>query len=175
MSLRHTFTRLRKAQDGASAVEFALVAPMFLALVFSTFEMGWYMTQSILLDHALDKTTRLVRIAKLPGIEHEGFRQRVCDEAGFLAHCERDLVVEMIPITLGSPLPAHDAVCTNRVTEIDPVIRFNPGGRSEIVHIRACLLVDPFTPGIGIGAGLKTDASGATQLVSTAAFLNEPG
>ena len=32
--------RLRRAQDGAAAVEFALVAPMFLALLFGTFEFG---------------------------------------------------------------------------------------------------------------------------------------
>ncbi len=48
-------------RTGAAALEFAIVAPLLLALAFSTFEAGWMMTKTILLDRALDIAVRAVR------------------------------------------------------------------------------------------------------------------
>lgn len=50
---------------GAAAIEFALIAPMLLALIFSTLEAGWTMVQTIMLDRALDMTVRELRIGKI--------------------------------------------------------------------------------------------------------------
>ena len=53
--------RFRKDEDGAATVEFVLVAPMFLGLVLATFESGWMMTQSMMLERGLDQTVRELR------------------------------------------------------------------------------------------------------------------
>jgi Flp pilus assembly protein TadG len=47
--------RLVRDTRGATAVEFALVLPLFLAMVFSIFEAGWLMTQTIMQDGALER------------------------------------------------------------------------------------------------------------------------
>ncbi len=44
----------------------AVVAPLLLALVFSTLEAGWMMTKGILLDRALDTAVRSVRTGQTP-------------------------------------------------------------------------------------------------------------
>ena len=55
------------------------------------------------------------------------------------------------------------------------MISFDPGTRSEIMVIRACLIVDPIFPGMGLGAMLPVDASGGYSIVMQSAFMNEPG
>jgi Flp pilus assembly protein TadG len=54
--------RFCKAADGASALEFALVAPVFLAMVFGTIQMGiaFYYAGSV--QFALEKTARILMV-----------------------------------------------------------------------------------------------------------------
>ena len=42
-----------KNEKGSSAVEFALVLPVFFAIFFGIIEYGWVMTQQIVLSHAV--------------------------------------------------------------------------------------------------------------------------
>ncbi|SJZ65603.1 TadE/TadG family type IV pilus assembly protein [Consotaella salsifontis] len=65
MSVRSRIKGVGRDRGGAAALEFALVAPIFFALVFSIFEAGWLMTQSMMLDQAVEGTVRLLRLGKL--------------------------------------------------------------------------------------------------------------
>ena len=65
MTIWQRLAAFLRASGGASAVEFALVVPMLFAIIFSTFEAGWLMTQTIMLDHALDRTVRELRTGRL--------------------------------------------------------------------------------------------------------------
>lgn len=166
---------LRSDTRGASAVEFAMVAPILLALIFASFELGFYMIQRVMLDHGLDTASRAVRIGALQDGDHESFKQLVCAEAGpVLLNCNRDLIVEMTPIATAANFPQSSAICVNRAEPLNPQIRFNAGRRTELVYVRACMLVDPLIPGIGLGARLDRDATGAVRIISTSAFMNEP-
>jgi hypothetical protein len=53
-------------------------------------------------------------------------------------------------------------------------LRFNAGARSSIVYVRACFVVSPLTPGMGLAMALSKDATGAVRIVSKSAFANEP-
>lgn len=50
--------RLLRDQQGIAAMEFALVAPVLLLIVFSTIEYGWYMVQSLVLNNAVAASAR---------------------------------------------------------------------------------------------------------------------
>ena len=68
--------RFLRNEEGAIALEFAIVAPVFFAIVFSIFEAGWMMTKVMMLEMALDKTVRELRVgpelaADLP-VQHLG-------------------------------------------------------------------------------------------------------
>lgn len=52
------FCRLALNQKGASAVEFALVLPVFLVFFLGIIEYGWLMTQQVLLTHAVSEGAR---------------------------------------------------------------------------------------------------------------------
>jgi len=45
-------------QRGAAAMEFALVTPILLLIVFATIEYGWYMTQCLVISNAVAEGAR---------------------------------------------------------------------------------------------------------------------
>jgi len=165
---------LRRDRRGAAAVEFALVVPVLLAVIFSTLEAGWVMLQSIMLDRALDMTVRELRIGSFVNPTQAQMRERVCERALILADCNRTLALELLPIVNPADYPADSARCVNRSSTIEPVLRFNAGVRSDIVFVRACYVVSPITPGMGLALALSKDSTGAVRLVSKSAFANEP-
>lgn len=50
--------RLIRDRGGASAVEFALVAPMFLMLLFAVWEFGWALHNAASVNYALEEASR---------------------------------------------------------------------------------------------------------------------
>ncbi|WP_165690759.1 hypothetical protein [Consotaella salsifontis] len=101
-------------------------------------------------------------------------KKEICDEARILLDCEGSLLVELIPVDTPSDFPDDNAKCVDRGTKISPTISFDAGARAEVVFLRACIVVDPFTPLIGFAATLPKDSTGGTFLVATSAFMNEP-
>jgi Flp pilus assembly pilin Flp len=160
---------------GAAAVEFALVVPMLVLIILSTLEAGWYMVQTIMLDRALDRTVRELRVGSFANPTQASMRQRVCEEAMVLIDCQQNLALELIPITQqGTGYPSDRARCINRATPVAPVLRFVPGGRSQTMFVRACFVVSPLTPGLGLGLAMPQDESGAVRIIAKSAFMNEP-
>ncbi len=174
--------RMRRDEDGASTVEFVLVFPIFITLVLTVFEAGWLMSKSMFLDRGLEIAMRDVRLGDLPETEVEAaIKSRICNNALLLRDCNNVLVLEMKPIVNSASFPSDDADCVERTTGsggelgyVKPQSDFNPGGRSELMFVRACVLIDPIFPGIGLGLQLPKDSSGAVQMTAMSAFINEP-
>jgi Flp pilus assembly protein TadG len=161
-------------RSGVAAIEFGMIAPIFFALVLSTFDAGWLMTQSMLLDRAMDKSIRLVRIGGDAAPKtHAALKSSICDEATLIRDCAARLIVEMTVIKTASNFPTTSAPCVSR--SATPNSTFQSGGRSEVVYVRACLAVDPLVPIIGEGLGLPRAASGYFNIISVTGFMNEPG
>lgn len=56
------FARLARHEGGASAAEFALIAPIFLAAVFGIFQFGWALHCASSVRYALEEATRSVML-----------------------------------------------------------------------------------------------------------------
>lgn len=166
--------RFGRNQRGVSAIEFALVAPMLFAVIFATIEAGWMMVQTIMLDRALDTTVRALRVGNLANPTQANVRAAICDEAVVLIDCDNTLALEFIPIVNAASYPGDTERCVDRSGEINPVLRFNTGSRSQTVFVRACFVVDPLTPGLGLGMALPRDSTGAYRIVAKSGFVNEP-
>lgn len=54
--------RLRTAEDGSSAVEFALVAPILVSLIFGVFEFGRAIWTQGMLDYAVEQASRCASV-----------------------------------------------------------------------------------------------------------------
>jgi hypothetical protein len=161
-------------QNGSATVEFVIVFPALMFFVLMVFETGFIATRSAMLERGLDMATRSLRLGTDPTIDHEKLKQSVCRNAGILADCNRDLVLEVVPFDIASAYPQNDANCRDRTEKIEPKIDFNPGARNNIMFVRACMIIDPLFPGMGLTLGLPKDSSGGLQLITYTAFMNEP-
>ncbi|GGD33348.1 TadE/TadG family type IV pilus assembly protein [Aureimonas glaciei] len=174
--MQRAFQRLLRDRGAATAVEFAFVAPLFFALVLSTFEVGWTMTQGMMLDRALDQTIRQVRLGGPDAPQtQEAIRGAICSKTPVILDCRNVLSVELVTIRTPADFPSDTARCIDRSGKVNPTLRFTTGNRSAmIMYVRACAVIDPLTPLIGLALALPKDSTGGYRLVSTSAFMNEP-
>ncbi len=161
-------------QSGNATIEFVMVFPFLMFFVMMVFETGFIATRSVLLERGLDIAARGLRLGTDPTIDHEKLKKLVCENSNILANCERDLILEVVELDINSAYPQNQANCIDRTEEIEPTITFDPGGRNRIMFVRACMIIDPIFPGLGISLGLPKDSSGGFQLVTYTAFMNEP-
>lgn len=172
--MRTTFIRGAKDRTGATAVEFAMVAPLFFAIVFSTFEAGWMIVEATMLDRAVDIAVRDIRVgaAAAPKTQNQ-IKAAVCTQAYLIRDCSSSIVIEMTDVTAGA-FPAKNTPCVDRGSNVAPVVNFTPGQRGAIMYVRACLTSDPVTPLLGLALAMPKDGRGGYFLSSSSAFVNEP-
>ncbi|MFE1601443.1 TadE/TadG family type IV pilus assembly protein [Methylobacterium sp. ID0610] len=166
----------RRSTSGSAALEFAMLAPLFLSVALSSFEAGWLMIQSSRLDQAVSKIVRLVRVgdANAPKTQDQ-MRIAICTEAVVIRDCANVLTVELTPVATASDIPASAVQCVDRGAKLQPSVAYKEGSRAAIMYLRVCVVVDPVTPFLGLGLALPKDATGGYALISRTAFMNEPG
>ncbi|MEM6487766.1 MAG: TadE family protein [Pseudomonadota bacterium] len=165
---------MARSEPGSAAVEVVIVFPALFLVLGMLLETGVLATRSVMLDRGLDIAARNLRLGYTVVVTQDSIRREVCEASVIIVHCERDLIIELVEMDPATSYPRHQPTCRNRATAIDPVIGFSAGGRNRIMVIRACVIVDPLFPGIGVGLALPRDRTGGYKLISYTAFLNEP-
>jgi hypothetical protein len=160
--------------SGNATMEFVVLFPFLIYMLFSIAEAGVLMTRTVMLDRGLDLAVRDLRLGLTSGVTHDIIKQQICAGAFLLSGCEEAVLLELSPLPDLTSFPAGAANCVDRTETVEPIITFTPGGRSEIMFVRTCLIVDPVFPGTGLGAMLPVDASGGYAIVVQSAFMNEP-
>lgn len=175
LALSMPFRRFARADAGVTAIEFGLIGPLFLGLCLSVFDIGGLVVQSTLLDRALDKAVRVLRVnGGVSTISQTQFRDQVC--GGMLMYasgCAANLTVEMTVIKTTASFPTANATCVSKTVPA-PTVSYASGARSDMVFVRSCLSVAPLMPFLGTGLGLPRNASGRFDLVASSGFMNEP-
>jgi len=174
--------RIRTAlcrEDGTATIEFVLCVPVILTIALASIESGFLMTRSVMLDQAVDHTVRQIRLGHLISPSPTQVKAAICDRTSIILNCERDILVEMTPISATSwAMPTEGAPCRNRVSEVNPPFSFTPGSSLQVTLVRVCIKQDAIFPGAGIGLKMaqtgKLDANGGYALVAISAFVNEP-
>ena len=171
--VRRGLGRFRRDQRGVTALEFALLSPVIIAMMFSFYDVGIVMVRSSLLSQAVDKSMRDVRLTgKVP---LDTFIANVCDRAMILTDCERQLVVDMVPVgNRAVNLPASSAPCKDpNISDMRPLMRYQPSVQGQILFVRVCATSAPLVPW-GLGKVLVGDnPDGASRIVVTTAFMAE--
>jgi Flp pilus assembly protein TadG len=95
--------------DGYTAVEFGLVAPIFLMLLFGIIAVGLFFFTTFSLENAVDQAARLIRTgqAQEAGMTTAQFKQKVCEMAPGYVDCAGKMRVNVVsgpdPTTLARP------------------------------------------------------------------------
>ncbi len=172
--MRNLFKKLvnfRKDERGYSTAEFVIVAVTFLSGFFWVFETGLIMTKQMMLERAVDMTVRDLRLNSNPLYTHDYIKDQICDYALVLSDCSENLLLELEVVDLAAGF-SQTPKCIDKENEITPVTTWEPGQRSEVVYMRACVIIDPLMPN-GIALFPGTSESGI-PLFADSAFVNEP-
>jgi Flp pilus assembly protein TadG len=164
--------RFARARRGATAVEFAMVAVPFLALVFGIFELGMMFLVSTTLESSAQAQARTVRTGQFQsgGGDAASYKAAICNNLGWLtADCKANLYVDLRTFPtfaqVNGPWPVTNGV-------LDPgQLTFQTTSSCQIVLARAFYnwtLLAPDLSGIAHMAGNKV------LLSASAAFRTEP-
>ena len=172
--------RIAGCRRGSAAVEFAIIAPIFLGMMFSMFEIGWFYFANSVTDSAVTSAGRLIRtgqVQRWDGSDTEVFQQfydTICDVVQSFGSCDTHLTVEVKSYASFSALAADlsNVTCADAEPPDIAAIPFEPGGELEIVRVRACLLFKTINPAIGVN--LADPSTGIRKITSTMIFRNEP-
>lgn len=169
--------RLLRDRQGTAALEFAIIAPIFFALLFSFYDMGLMMLRQVLLQSAVEKSVRTLRVdlARLQPnepsreIDRDVFKKEVCDRAMILRNCVDTITIEMTSLgRYAATPPAPGSPCKASSSSTMQV-----GARNDIVLLRVCAVANPIIPMMGLGSAFVEDADGDVRIITTTAYLNE--
>lgn len=170
MPFLRRFLRNRK---GATAIEFTLIGPIFLAMLFSMIEVAWLMARMTMVNHAVQVAAKEIYTGK--NVSREDLGAVICDHALLIPNCSTNVNVEAIQMTAFTDIPDTTAECRDSGDpNFNPVSNYSTGSGGQIVFLRVCMAIELVTPGLGFGASLPTLDNGKFAIVSSTAFLNEP-
>ncbi|WP_375311441.1 TadE/TadG family type IV pilus assembly protein [Bradyrhizobium sp. A5] len=160
--------------DGATAVEFALVAAPFLALLIALLQTFVVFFAQQLLESVVRQSSRLVMTGQVKeqAMTQDAFKQKVCDQVVIFFTCSGlmvDLQVANSWSTADTSMPPLSFDATGAVKN---TWKFEPGDIGDIVVLRVTY-VWPVVLG-PLGFNLSNLSSGNRQIMASAAFQNEP-
>ncbi|ABE61287.1 TadE-like protein [Nitrobacter hamburgensis X14] len=171
--------RFRGNQRGSAAVEFALVAPLFFALLFAIIETGMVFFASQSLETTLQDSARMIQTgqAQIAKYDKASFKKDVvCANASVLFDCENGIFVDVhsYPSGFGS-VEIDDSITADPITGDRNFVdntQYSAGGPGDIVVVRLFYQWPLFVTGLGYNLA---NLSGSKRLLAaTVAFKNEP-
>lgn len=167
--------RFGRDDAGTAAIEFAMTVPLLITIFMASFESGFLMVRSIMLEQSVDMTMRELRLGHYPLPSAEIIKDEICKRSVILSNCEDNIVIEMTRInTANWTLPTNRVACVNREEDFIPVTIYERPTQNDVMLVRVCVVQDAMFPTTGIGLGLPKDGQGGYGLISTTAFVTEP-
>ena len=163
-----------RAKGGAAAVELALVALPFFALLLGVIELSLIFLVSSSLENATALAARTIRTGQLQtggSATASAFKTTICNNFGWLpSSCNGNLYVDVETFTTFASVTAPQPV-TNGVFDSSK-LSFSPGNPSDIVVVRAYYQWPLIAPLMFQSA--QQLSGGKLLITSTQAFRNEP-
>jgi Flp pilus assembly protein TadG len=157
--------RFARADGGATAVEFALVAIPFLMLIFAIIELGLVFLVSLTLESAIVDAGRTIRTGQVQttGGTADSFKTTVCNKVGWLGvDCASALQLDV------RTFPDYT---TGATSAVPATMAWTPGGPGSTVLVRAYYTWPLVTPLLRTGL---QEAGGKRVIYAATAFTNEP-
>jgi Flp pilus assembly protein TadG len=165
--------RFARRQDGAAAVEFAMVAAPFLGMMFAIMETALVFFTGQALETAAADSSRLIMTgqAQTQGFDQAKFKVAVCGKVYALFDCAGGLHVDVksytsfASVNTSKPLDSSGNLQTGN-------FGYQPGGPGDIVVVRLMYQWPVYVSLLGLN--LADSAGSKRLLMSTVAFRNEP-
>lgn len=176
VSVRDALRRFRRSGRGSAAVEFALVAPIFFALLFAIIETAIVFFAGQVLETITQNSARLILTgqAQTAAYTQAQFKSLVVCPTGSLAwvlfDCTNGIYIDVQSYSSFSTVTINSQIDSNK--NFINNMQYNPGGPGDIVVVRLFYKWPLFVTGLGYNIA---NLSGSMRLLTaTAAFRNEP-
>jgi Flp pilus assembly protein TadG len=177
---RNRFGAFIKDRKGATAVEFALIAAPFLALIVALIQTFLLFFAQSQLESAVRQSSRQILTGQVQTQDASltqtqataAFHQTVCNNAAILFTCAG----VMVDVQVASQWSAANAGLPTLTYDINGNVtnawQFNPGNAGDIVIVRVMYLWPVFFGPIAFN--MANQANGSRLIMASAAFQNEP-
>jgi Flp pilus assembly protein TadG len=174
VSLGNLLRRFRRNRRGSAALQFALVAPVFFALLFAIIETAIMFFASQLLETYTQETARVILTGQA---QNTGYTQ-----ASFLTYFQNNICSSILfnCKNISVDVESYNSFGSiNLASHIDSSNNFDtsgmnycPGSAGQIVVVRLFYQWPLFVTGLGYN--ISNLSGNKRLLVATAAFQNEP-
>ena len=172
--MRRLIVSFSRKNDGAAAVEFAIVAVPFFAIMFAIIELAFVFWAGQVLETAVHDTSRLVMTgqAQKQNFDQTRFKTELCARLFGLFNCNAGMLIDVrtsgafATANLGKP-----AFKGNGQVD-DTGFQYQTGGPGDIVVVRVMYEWPLFVRTFGLD--LADTPGGKRLLMSAVAFRNEP-
>jgi Flp pilus assembly protein TadG len=175
-SFRNTLRRFRRNRRGSAAVEFALVAPVFFALLFAIIETALVFFAGQVLETGIQDSARLMftHQAYDTAMDQTAFKQDICNRISALFNCNGNLAnldVDVQSYPPGTSINITDPIVAGTLT--GPfTYQLPPPGSVNTVVVRVFYKWPLYVTGLGLNIANLTGSK--RLLAATAAFHVEP-
>jgi Flp pilus assembly protein TadG len=175
---RKLLRRFRRDRRGSAAVEFAMIATPFIALLFAIIETGTMFFAGQVLEAGMQDSARklFTHQAQDAGMTAAQFKTDLCNRVSTLLTCSIiDIDVKFYPngtpITIADPIDGSGSYDSSGFTYVTP-----PPGSNATVVARAFYRWPLYVTGLGYNIANigRNTASSKRLLAATAAFHVEP-
>ncbi len=182
--LKNNLARVRKRlaapagfarrEDGAAALEFAIVAAPFIALVLATLQTALAFFAGQVLESAVLDSSRqiLTGSAQNASMTQAGFANAVCAKVQTLFNCSNLMIDVQTATSFGAANTGLPALTFNGQGTVTNTWSWQPGNPGDIVVMRVMYQWPVFLGPLGLS--LSNESNGHLLLMATATFKNEP-
>jgi Flp pilus assembly protein TadG len=171
-SFMRLLRRFRRNRNAAAALEFALVAPVFLVLLFAILETAVMFFASQVLETITQQSARMILTgqAQNSGFLKANFTAYVCNQIPAMFTCANMQVdvrsySSFAAVTFNNQIDASGNFISNN-------LQYSPGGPGCTVVVQVYYPWQLFVTRLGYN--ISNMSNGQRLLIATAAFKNEP-
>jgi len=168
---RRKLRRFGRSRHGSAAVEFAMIAPLFFAMIFAIIETGMVFFAGQVLETAVQDTGRLFYTRAT--ISQTDYETAICDRVKVLMDCTK-LKNDVQTYAAGTAFTISDPIDASGKF-VDSAVSYNAPSSADTtstVVVRSFYPWPLFVTGLGYNiANINRGGTGSSRLlVSTAAF-----
>jgi Flp pilus assembly protein TadG len=172
---RRIFRHYRRSQSGVTAIEFAMVAPPFFALMMAIFEVGIMLFSEYVIEHGVSRAARMIRTGEVQtaNMTSAEFKAVVCGNLAGYLDCATKLYVDVRAFDDFDLVSLPDALTPEGelTSAVTTGSQFQPGDPFQVVVVRVYYPWTLFTPGM---SQMSNMSNGRRLIAAGAAFRNEP-
>ena|SRR5450432_1172252 len=163
-----------RREDGAAALEFAIVAAPFIALVLATLQTSFAFFAGQVLESAVADSSRQIMTgsAQNSSMTQSGFATAVCNKVQALFNCSNLMIDVQTANSFGAANTSMPTLTFDGTGKVTNSWAFQPGNPGDVVVMRVMYQWPVFLGPLGLG--MANETNGNLLLMATAAFKNEP-